>query len=177
MLAGEPELSEEIVNLDENGWNLDGHFHASTTSRARTAFAFVRDGILELALGTRNEHTITQALYVTTPGPCEILTLLSDLKQQTYRMYEQLPVAIAYRPSDPLDLSLSRQKLFSRFLIRLGYLQNLFILERLLLKDGRTNGQELIDVAKEMLSLTLLIFKHPDRFTGFQSDFEWLVSS
>ena len=90
-------------------------------------------------------------------------------------LYEQLPSSVVWHLEDVFNLNVIRTTLFCRLLTRLGYLQNLFLIERLLTKDGHANKQDLIDVAKEMLDLTLLIFKHHDRFAGFHGDYEWLV--
>ena len=89
--------------------------------------------------------------------------------------YEQLPSTLLYRPEDILDRNVPRHLLFGALFVRLGHLQNLFLLERLLVKCGDTSGQDLLDIAKEMLGLIVGIFKHRDCFRGLETDFEWLV--
>ena len=65
--------------------------------------------------------------------------------------------------------------LYSRLLTRLEHLQNLFLLERILIKHGHDTAQDLIDISNEMLSLTSGIWKERDRLLGLHGDFEWLV--
>jgi hypothetical protein len=65
--------------------------------------------------------------------------------------------------------------LYARTVTRLEHLENLFLLERLLIKHGGGNMQELIDVSCDMLDLTLVWWKHSNRFAGMHSDLEWLV--
>jgi hypothetical protein len=66
--------------------------------------------------------------------------------------------------------------LYARTVTHLEHLENLFLLERLLIKHGGGNMQDLIDISCEMLDLTLVWWKHSNRFAGMHSDLEWLVS-
>lgn len=72
---------------------------------------------------------------------------------------------------DVLDM-----KLALKLSCRLKYLQNLFLIERLAIKHGEADGQTLLDIAREMLSLTLLLYTNRDRFLGDHYNFEWMVS-
>lgn len=65
--------------------------------------------------------------------------------------------------------------LYARTVTRLEHLENLFLLERLLIKHGGGNMQDLIDISCDMLDLTLVWWKHSNRFAGMHSDLEWLV--
>jgi hypothetical protein len=105
-----------------------------------------------------------------------LLMNVRDLKQRSKSTYAQLPSAIICHPIDISDLDISSRTLYSRLLTRLEYLQNLFLLERLLIKHGHANAQELIDISGEMLRLTLSIWKERDRLLGLHGDFEWLAS-
>lgn len=71
---------------------------------------------------------------------------------------------------------LTGQALYTKVLTRLEHLQNLFLLERFLTKQTGSITQDLVEICSEMLQLTLLWWKHHDRFGGLESDFEWLVS-
>lgn len=62
LLATGPELDAAVANLDADGWNSDGKMHGCTLLRARTQQAYIRDKILELALGTATERLVEQAL-------------------------------------------------------------------------------------------------------------------
>ena len=45
----------------------------------------------------------------------------------------------------------------------------------MLIKHTHANAQDLIDISREMLSLTSGIWKERDRLVGLHGDFEWLV--
>lgn len=98
------------------------------------------------------------------------------LKEQTEITYRKFPSAVIWNAEDIDNRDIGGRRLFGRLIARLGYLDNLFILERLISKQGHSNGQEVLDVGREMLHLTINAFKHQDRFHGIQSDFEWIVS-
>jgi hypothetical protein len=80
-----------------------------------------------------------------------------------------------YHPDDLSDHSIPSWDLYSRLLTRLEHLQNLFLLERLLIKQGHATAQDLVDVSIEMLSLTSGIWKERERLMCVSGDFEWLV--
>lgn len=101
--------------------------------------------------------------------------MVRDLKQRSKSTYAQLPFAITCHAGDLLDLEISSWALYSRLLTRLEHLQNLFLLERMLIKHSHVNAQELIDISREMLGLTSGIWKERDRLAGLHGDFEWLV--
>ena len=44
-------LADTIQDLDDRGWGRNGKIYATTILRARTTLAFIRDAILEIALG------------------------------------------------------------------------------------------------------------------------------
>lgn len=81
-----------------------------------------------------------------------------------------------YRPSDLFDSDITDLKLALKLSCRSKYLQNLFLIERLAIKYGESDSQTLLDIAREMLSLTLLLYTNRDRFLGDHHNFEWLVS-
>lgn len=89
--------------------------------------------------------------------------------------YAQLPSVIKYDSADVLDSRVSSLTLYSRLITRLEYLQNLFLLERLLIKHLGMSSRELVTVSLEMLSMTAGIWKQRERLLGLHSDFEWLV--
>lgn len=63
LLAGEPTLSQIVASLDANGWSTDGQIYSTTILRARTMFAFIRDDILALALGTTHGDITAQIKF------------------------------------------------------------------------------------------------------------------
>lgn len=84
---------------------------------------------------------------------------------------------MAYNKNDAFNEAIQGPILYARTLVRLEFLQNMFLIERLLLKYGQGNMQELIEISRDMLDITLNCWKHRDRFFGMISDFEWIVSS
>jgi hypothetical protein len=83
---------------------------------------------------------------------------------------------LKYRTGDLFDPDISDLILALKLSCRLKYLQNLFLLERLAIKHGASDGQTLLDIAREMLSLILLLYTNRDRFLEDHQNFEWLVS-
>jgi hypothetical protein len=69
LLAGEPALSQAIAALDPNGWSTNGQIYSTTILRARTSFAYIRDEVLALALGTTQGDTTSQIKFITHPFP------------------------------------------------------------------------------------------------------------
>jgi hypothetical protein len=52
----------------------------------------------------------------------------------------------------------------------------MFLLERLLLLNGSLDEGNLLLFSFEMLTLTLALWTHKDRFAEMRRNFEWLVS-
>lgn len=65
VLAGEPHLSDAVSSLDAEGWNTEGQIYSTTILRARTMFAYIRDEILVLALGSEDVNVEGRAKYNT----------------------------------------------------------------------------------------------------------------
>ena len=64
---------------------------------------------------------------------------------------------------------------YSKLVIRLDHLLNLFLVERLLLKHGRDRG-DLLRISFEMVVLSLQFWTHKHRWGEIQGEFQWLVS-
>lgn len=86
------------------------------------------------------------------------------------------PSALHYDPRCLDDVEIDVRVVFARLLLRLEHLQNLFFIERLLLRLGNLDEGDLLVVSFEMLSLTLLFWTHKDTFSSIRRDLEWLVS-
>lgn len=76
-----------------------------------------------------------------------------------------------------LDPDIDTKSVYARILIRLSHLQTMFFLERLLLLNGSLEEGNLLLFSFEMLTLTLTMWTHKDRFAAMRRNFEWLVSS
>ncbi|KAF7561636.1 hypothetical protein G7046_g2528 [Stylonectria norvegica] len=163
LLSATIPLAEKMKELDVNGWNMRNKIHSATILRVRTSLAFIRDEILEIALA--HNHQSSQDVLI-------------SLKQQENLASQQFPEMVIYRSGDLIDSTVDAPALYTKLLVRLEHLQNLFFIERLLNRTrGYTRSQELVDVSLEMVSLTVIFWTHKDRMLGLQSDFEWLVMS
>lgn len=86
------------------------------------------------------------------------------------------PPALHYDSRHLDDNEIDVGVLFARLLLRLEHLQNLFFVERLLLRLGKRDEGDLLVVSFEMVSLTLIFWTHKDTFATIRRDLEWLVS-
>lgn len=107
------------------------------------------------------------------------LTLLTcgcrDVKERQIEAVKEFPSALDYDPSDLANPDTNITVLFARILTQLEALQNIFLIERLLLKHGEMNKSSLLPISYRLVELTLLFWTHKDRFASFRNDFEWLV--
>lgn len=65
--------------------------------------------------------------------------------------------------------------LYTKVVVHIEYLQNLFFVNRLLVQHGHDSQGDLLGVSFEMVSTTLIFWTHMDRLAGLHGDFEWLV--
>lgn len=86
-----------------------------------------------------------------------------------------LPAGLQYKHGDMLDPCLGPSIVYSRFLVHLEHLHNLFFTYRLLIQRGYDGQADLVAVSFEMLSVTLLSWMHLDRLPRIAIDMEWLV--
>jgi hypothetical protein len=87
----------------------------------------------------------------------------------------QFPQVLIYRDTDVNDPDTDAATLFSRVIIHLDHLQNMFFIERLLSKGASMLSSEIIDISYEMISLTLIFWTHQDKLSGVSGDSEWLL--
>ena len=67
--------------------------------------------------------------------------------------------------------------LYTKILVHLEHLRNIFCIGRLLAQWGYDSHAELLKVSFEMVSVTLVFWTHMDRLAGLHGDFEWVVSN
>jgi hypothetical protein len=60
-------------------------------------------------------------------------------------------------------------------MLRLEYLQNRFLLERLKVQRAASSSQGLFDVAWEMMNAVLAVWFRKDELIAFNEYFDWLV--
>lgn len=88
----------------------------------------------------------------------------------------QIPSSLIYKPHEILDPKIPSYHILAQLLVQLDHLQNIFILERLLLRQNMLDEGDLLVTSFEMVSLTLTFWSHKDRLLEARNDFEWLVS-
>ncbi|RYP42226.1 hypothetical protein DL767_000390 [Monosporascus sp. MG133] len=161
LFSDEATLAKTVDYVDDKGWNTRGQVYTSTYIRARALIVFIREEIFEVALG----HN-----YRTSP----VETLL-EIKARQVKTLSEFPSSLIYRPADLADPNLDVAVLYSRLMIELENLQNMFFIERLLIRHGREDTGDLLAVSFDMVSLTLPFWTHLDRLAGTPPDCEWLV--
>ncbi|KAM5343248.1 hypothetical protein ACJ41O_014214 [Fusarium nematophilum] len=161
LLGDKETLDRAVRDLDEYGWNRNGELHSATLTRARVQIAIIRDELLEIALGNGSSATLTS---------------LREIKAREERTVALFPSSLTHRPEDLDDSDLDIDTVYSRILVRLEHLQNLFFAERLLLRLGQPDEGRLLIISFEMVTLTLVFWTHQSRFAIVRRDFEWLVN-
>ncbi|GKZ25442.1 hypothetical protein AbraIFM66951_000654 [Aspergillus brasiliensis] len=159
-------IGNAVAKLNSNGWDSsdDRQLHATTFLRARAMLARNREEMLEVL------ETSQDSIADTAVQTC------LHLKAQATDIYAQFPAALKFNAEDVHDRDIPGQLLALRVLVRLDFLLNLFILERLLTRHRVVDEQALIQVSHEMVGLTLIYWKHKDRFEN-HVDFSWLAMS
>lgn len=84
------------------------------------------------------------------------------------------PPIVVFKDEDIQDRKIDVAILYIRLIVYLEHLQNMFFIERLLVKRGHDDGA-LLAVSFEMVSKTLLFWTNMDRLSVMNGDFEWLV--
>ncbi|KAI1826774.1 hypothetical protein F4861DRAFT_536820 [Xylaria intraflava] len=155
---------DKVNQLDARGWNQEGGLYSTTSIRAWGMLASIREEVFQIALGKN-----------TSPAVIDTLGLLKKRELETL---SQFPPSL--QPSLDDDLVNSRIDiivLYSRLVLQLEHLQNLFFIERLLLRHGQVDEGDLLAVSFEMVTYTLYFWTHLDRLLAVRRDCEWLVMS
>ena len=87
----------------------------------------------------------------------------------------QFPAGLVYDPQDLADPSIDTDILTVKMLLQITHLQNVFLLERLLLRHGAPDEGDLLITTFEIVTLTLTFWTKKDRFSQVRRYFEWLV--
>jgi hypothetical protein len=98
-----------------------------------------------------------------------------ELKLRGQHTYSEFPPVLIYHLDDLRNTNVDGGTLYTRLVLRVEYLQNIFFAERLLIQHGHDGHADLLAVSLEMVSLTLLFWTHMDRLVGLHGDYEWLV--
>lgn len=107
---------------------------------------------------------------------CQIKRFLSRRRLKASGLSDKQSVG-----SSPAILS-GVSDIYAVIVVRLELLQNMFLIERLLMKLRAVSGHchqglELLRLSVEMITLALIFWTHKDRLDAVHHDFEWLVMS
>ncbi|KAK8086877.1 hypothetical protein PG994_001851 [Apiospora phragmitis] len=122
--------------------------------------AFIRNDILDISLGQVHG---------------DVAASLSQLRQRELETFASFPDVLVFRLDELEDAALNSATRYSKLLVRLEHLQNLFFIQRLYAKHGQSDRSELLTVSYEMVSLTIHFWTHRDWFRGILGDYEWLA--
>ncbi|KAI1291192.1 hypothetical protein F5Y03DRAFT_400914 [Xylaria venustula] len=156
-------LVDKVSQLDPLGWNQDGGLYSTTFIRAWGMLASIREEVFQIALGK-------------SAGP-ETIHTLALLKERELKTVSQFPPSLQHNLDDLINSRFDIAVLYSRLVLQLEHLQNLFFLERLLLRHGEADEGDLLTVSFEMITYTLYFWTHLDRLLAVRRDCEWLVMS
>ncbi|KAJ4111382.1 hypothetical protein NW765_016507 [Fusarium oxysporum] len=120
----------------------------------------IKDELLEFALKDSSKATLES---------------LSEIKARAERIVAKFLQSLIYHPEDPNSPDFKVDIIYSRILIWLEHLQNLFFAERLLLRLRHSDQSRLLIISFEMVTLTLIFWTQQDRFAEVRRDFEWLL--
>ncbi|KAI1642089.1 uncharacterized protein F4817DRAFT_353898 [Daldinia loculata] len=154
-----------ISRLDDEGWNTDGEIYPSTNIRARAIIAVIREEIFKIALDHRQNAF---------PNAFSIETLL-QLRSRELSAVAAFPSCLHFDPLDLDNPEVPINHLSARLFIQQEHLQNMFFIERLLLRLGHQDKGDLLKVSYDLVTQTLPYYLHLDRLSSFRNDCEWLV--
>jgi len=89
--------------------------------------------------------------------------------------YNAFPDFLKFHMADVSNPEISDFKVWLRLCGRLMMLEHRLLLERLAFKQNILDGQSMVDCAREMLELTVLIWVQRDRFIEHHHDYDWML--
>lgn len=111
----------------------------------------------------------TKALYI------HNLTTSRYLMGRIEETFATFPDFLTWKPNDATSKTVSDFVFWKRLMLRLIRLEHQLLLERLAYKQGLYDGQSMVDCAREMLELTVLIWVQRDRFSEHHHDYDWML--
>ncbi|KAF3764189.1 hypothetical protein M406DRAFT_330540 [Cryphonectria parasitica EP155] len=151
LLSSPEEIAREVQRLDEQGWNRNGDHYSTTIMRARRLLMTVKEEVMELAMG---------------PPMSASIEALLDLNMRQLALISDLPGTLQYRSEDVRNHNVSGPVLYTKVLVHLENLQNLFFIDRMLVQRGHASHADLLSVSFEMVATTLVFWTHMDRLAG-----------
>ncbi|KAI8958016.1 hypothetical protein F5Y11DRAFT_337548 [Daldinia sp. FL1419] len=154
-----------VSRLDEKGWNTDGAIYPSTSIRGRAIIASIREEIFRIVLGTPDQKRDERSIIET----------LLQLRSRELSAVSSFPPCLRFNFLDIENHDVPLRDLSARLLMQLEHLQNMFFIERLLLRFGHEDEGDLLQVSYDLVIQTLPYYLHLDRLASFRNDCEWLV--
>ena len=99
-----------------------------------------------------------------------------DLNERCQQIYNAFPAQLHYYEEGHIPKLTTGAVLYEQAYVMLQYLQNIFLLHRVALARGFSNGQGLLGTAMEMLDISLMFWIKRDQLMLFSSGFDWIVS-
>ena len=99
----------------------------------------------------------------------------SELKSRTRDSYAKFPRQLQVSKAD-LIACRDGQLMWRLMMARFDYLRINFLLERLSSEKGGQSKRNLLEVAREILDLTVFLWLERDRATTRKHDYDWIVS-
>ncbi|EGX94297.1 Fungal transcriptional regulatory protein [Cordyceps militaris CM01] len=188
LIAGSATLNKAISSLDERGWNTDGGLYSATVARARTMMALVRDEVFEVTLSNGRNPTLEYLMYgfsyktgVSFARADQVITntVSRDLKDREYSLVAEFPTSLRYEPKDLENPNADARPLYMKIITHLEHLQNLFFIDRLLIRCGYAIRDNLLETSLSLAMLALHLWIHKEQFAGaiVQRSFEWIMLS
>ena len=103
------------------------------------------------------------------------MSLFRDVRQRQLKLFNSFPAWVTYSPGQINDPDIDTCVLVWGLFATLDHLQNLFVLDRLLLRHGYVGRGEVLPVIFEVLETTLLFWRRKDRFSNLLKDFPYIV--
>lgn len=184
LIADADTLNRAINSLDDRGWNTDGGLYPATVARARCMMAIIRDELIEVTMRNGRNPSLEQLLYdqkffffLRLRKRIRANNAGRDLKEREYAVVAEFPTGLKFDPQDLEAPKIEIRCLYMKIITHLEHLQNIFFIDRLLIRCGYAIRDNLLETSMTLSSLTLHFWTHKNEFSGWvmQRSFEWLV--
>ncbi|KAL3424538.1 cytochrome P450 [Phlyctema vagabunda] len=156
LLQSKQDLAHAVSQLDENGWNTKGELYTATNLRANMIHGLLLSEVLELALGADSQYSDER---------------LMDIKLRNEQTLLQYPSWLHFVK----DTDAPQGVQWTRLGLRFRYLNCCLLLEQISNRRGQGNKQKLLDVAREMLELTVVLWTQRDQFRDQHYDYDFMI--
>lgn len=184
LIADSDTLDRAVNALDQRGWNTNGGLYPATVVRARCMMALVRAELIEVTMSNGSNPSPEYLMYAYLQQSLNLCQMYANfvrrgLKDRQYSLVAEFPTSIKYDPQDLQAPRIDTQSVYIKIITHLEHLQNLFFIDRLLIRYGCAVRDTLLETSLALAGLTLHFWTHKDQFADaiMQRSFEWMVSS